>query len=87
MYARMDVTSYLSWLIYAVVVGMLSMFVIGASSFLFYRSEISLLSQKVKAFKKEWNNWVCIVTVYNSENCGSFWQAYALGKYIEMMGH
>ena len=30
---------------------------------------------------------VCIVTVYNSENCGSFWQAYALGKYIEMMGH
>ena len=30
---------------------------------------------------------VCIVTVYNSENCGSFWQAYALGKYIEMMCH
>ena len=27
------------------------------------------------------------MTVYNSENCGSFWQAYALGKYIEMMGH
>ena len=43
-----NVTSYLSWLIYAVVVGMITMFVIGASSFLFYRSEISLLSQKVK---------------------------------------
>ena len=43
-----NVTSYLSWLIYAVVVGMITMFVICASSFLFYRSEISLLSQKVK---------------------------------------
>lgn len=30
---------------------------------------------------------VCIVTVYNSENCGSFLQAYALGKKIEELGH
>jgi len=43
-----NVTGYLSWLIYAVVVGMITMFVIGASSFLFYRSEISLLNQKFK---------------------------------------
>lgn len=30
---------------------------------------------------------VCIVTVYNSENCGSFYQAYALSKTLESMGH
>lgn len=29
----------------------------------------------------------CIVTVYNSQNCGSFLQAYALGKAIESLGH
>lgn len=30
---------------------------------------------------------VCIVTVYNSRNCGSFFQAYALKKILEQMGH
>lgn len=30
---------------------------------------------------------VCIVTVYNSENCGSYLQAYALAKTIEKLGH
>lgn len=30
---------------------------------------------------------VCIVTVYNSINSGSFWQAYALKFYIERLGH
>ncbi len=30
---------------------------------------------------------VCIVTVYNSENCGSFWQARALGAFWEARGH
>ncbi|MGM9551698.1 MAG: polysaccharide pyruvyl transferase family protein [Clostridia bacterium] len=30
---------------------------------------------------------VCIITVYNTENCGSFWQAYALADVIEKMGH
>ena len=30
---------------------------------------------------------ICIVSVYNSENCGSFLQAYALGKKIEQLGH
>lgn len=30
---------------------------------------------------------VCIVTVYNSENCGSFLQAYSLAKYIQSLGH
>ena len=28
----------------------------------------------------------CIITVYNSENCGSFWQAYALRSYLENKG-
>lgn len=28
----------------------------------------------------------CIVTVYNSENCGSYWQAYALKTYLESRG-
>lgn len=28
-----------------------------------------------------------IRTLYNSENCGSFWQAYALGEQLERMGH
>lgn len=28
----------------------------------------------------------CIITVYNSENCGSFWQAYALKAYLENKG-
>ena len=28
----------------------------------------------------------CIVTVYNSQNCGSFLQAYALGKAVERIG-
>lgn len=28
----------------------------------------------------------CIITVYNSENCGSFWQAYALKSYLESKG-
>ena len=41
-------TCDMNCVINAVVVGMITMFVIGASSFLFYRSEISLLSQKVK---------------------------------------
>lgn len=26
---------------------------------------------------------VCIVTVYNSENCGSYWQAFALSSYLK----
>lgn len=30
---------------------------------------------------------ICIVTVYNSENCGSFWQAYALADTLEQLGH
>lgn len=30
---------------------------------------------------------ICIVTVYNSENCGSFYQAYALSKILEKKGH
>lgn len=30
---------------------------------------------------------VCIVTVYDSINSGSFWQAYALGKVLEGLGH
>lgn len=30
---------------------------------------------------------ICIVTVYNSENCGSFLQAYALKKKIESLGY
>lgn len=30
---------------------------------------------------------IVIVTVYNSENCGSFFQAYALGKSLELLGH
>ena len=30
---------------------------------------------------------ICIVTVYNSENCGSVLQAYALGKKLSSMGH
>lgn len=30
---------------------------------------------------------ICIVTVYNSENCGSFLQAYALGKTLKGLGH
>lgn len=30
---------------------------------------------------------LCIVTVYNTENCGSFLQAYALFKVLENMGH
>ena len=30
---------------------------------------------------------ICIVTVYNSENCGSFYQAYALYKILENKGH
>lgn len=30
---------------------------------------------------------ICIVTVYNSENCGSVLQAYALGKKLTCMGH
>lgn len=30
---------------------------------------------------------VCIVTLYNSINSGSFWQAYALGIAIKKMGH
>lgn len=29
----------------------------------------------------------CIVTVYNSENCGSFLQAFALAKVLEKQGH
>ena len=29
---------------------------------------------------------VCIVTVYNSVNSGSFWQAKALQKYLESIG-
>lgn len=29
----------------------------------------------------------CIVTVYNSENCGSYWQAVALKKYLELNGY
>ena len=30
---------------------------------------------------------VCIVTVYNSENCGSFLQAFALYDYLKEAGH
>lgn len=30
---------------------------------------------------------ISIVTVYNSENCGSFLQAFALSKYIKQKGH
>ena len=30
---------------------------------------------------------ICIVTVYNSENCGSVMQAKALGKVVHAMGH
>lgn len=30
---------------------------------------------------------VCVVTVYNSENCGSILQAYALGEKIKALGH
>ena len=30
---------------------------------------------------------ICIVTVYNSINSGSFWQAFSLGKYLERKGH
>lgn len=30
---------------------------------------------------------LCIVTVYNSENCGSYLQAYALGKVLTSLGH
>lgn len=30
---------------------------------------------------------ICIVTVYNSINSGSFWQAYALGRALQKMGH
>ena len=30
---------------------------------------------------------VCIVTVYDNINSGSFWQAYALGQAIKMLGH
>lgn len=30
---------------------------------------------------------ICIVTVYNSENCGSYFQAYALYKTLEDQGH
>lgn len=30
---------------------------------------------------------ICIVTVYNSENCGSFYQAYALYNTLEKQGH
>ena len=29
---------------------------------------------------------VCIVTVYNSENCGSYWQAFALSSYLKRNG-
>lgn len=29
---------------------------------------------------------VCIVTVYNSENCGSYWQAFALSSYLKQGG-
>jgi len=28
----------------------------------------------------------CIVTVYNSENCGSFWQAFAMQEYLKGLG-
>ncbi|MCM1114000.1 MAG: polysaccharide pyruvyl transferase family protein [Clostridium sp.] len=30
---------------------------------------------------------ICIITVYNSENCGSFLQAYALKNALEKLGH
>ena len=30
---------------------------------------------------------ICIITVYNSENCGSFLQAYALKTKLESLGH
>ena len=30
---------------------------------------------------------VCIVTVYDSINSGSYWQAYILGAALEKMGH
>lgn len=29
---------------------------------------------------------VCIVTVYNSENCGSYWQSFALNSYLKREG-
>ena len=29
----------------------------------------------------------CIITVYNSENCGSYWQAYALKTYLTSQGY
>ena len=40
-------------------------------------------------FAERWkiNMNICIVTVYNSENCGSYLQAYALAKTIEKFGH
>ena len=28
----------------------------------------------------------CIVTVYNSENCGSYWQSFALSSYLKLNG-
>ena len=30
---------------------------------------------------------ICIVTVHDSINCGSYWQAYALGHVLKEMGH
>ena len=30
---------------------------------------------------------ICIVTMFHNMNCGSYWQAYALGKYLEHQGH
>lgn len=30
---------------------------------------------------------ICVVTVYDSINSGSFWQAYALGQVLKMQGH
>lgn len=30
---------------------------------------------------------ICIVTVHDSINCGSYWQAYALGHALKKMGH
>lgn len=29
---------------------------------------------------------VCIITVYNSENCGSYWQSFALSTYLKKKG-
>lgn len=37
--------------------------------------------------KKGFHMKTCIVTVYNSENCGSFLQSYALAKILEREGH